>query len=220
MEIFFIFVLKIQNFSFDRDVLKIGYFMKKTILLFIVALFVLSGCAQKFPIVEDFSNHHYHLVTQRSEPVVFPDFVKGRIVVMNFIFTNCPDICPLSTNNMRLVQEKLEKEKIENVQFLSLSFDPNNDTPDVLTKFAEVRNLDLSNWAFLTGKKSVTDSLIHKANVIAVPSDSTILKDGRKIFYYIHTDRISLIDQEGKIRKNYLGSKVNIDEIVNDIKEL
>lgn len=194
--------------------------MKTVALLFVVAFIILWGCGQKFPVVEDFSNHHYNLVTEKNEPVVFPDFVKGKIVVMNFIFTNCPDICPLSTNNMRLIQKRLKKEKINNVQFVSLSFDPNNDTPEVLTKFAEVRNLDLGNWAFLTGKKSTTDSLIHQANVIAVPNDSTVLKDGRKIYYYIHTDRISLIDREGKIRKNYLGSKINVDEIVNDIKEL
>ncbi|MEW5843863.1 MAG: SCO family protein [Bacteroidota bacterium] len=194
--------------------------MKKLLQLIILTLLMLTGCGEKFPVVENFSNNHYQLVNQKSEPIVFPDFVKGKIVVMNFIFTNCPDICPLSTNNMRLIQERLNKERIKNVQFVSLSFDPNNDTPEVLTKFADIRGLDLSNWTFLTGRKSVTDSVIHQANVIAVPNDSTVFKDGRKIYYYIHTDRISLIDAEGRIRKNYIGSKINVDEIVNDIKKL
>ncbi len=194
--------------------------MKKLLPLIILTLLMLTGCGEKLPVVENFSNNHYQLVNQKSEPIVFPDFVKGKIVVMNFIFTNCPDICPLSTNNMRLIQERLNKERIKNVQFISLSFDPNNDTPEVLTKFADIRGLDLSNWTFLTGRKSVTDSVIHQANVIAVPNDSTVFKDGRKIYYYIHTDRISLIDAEGRIRKNYIGSKINIDEIVNDIKKL
>ncbi len=194
--------------------------MKSTVLLFVLVFLTLIGCGQKLPVVEDFSSQHYNLVTQRNEQVVFPDFVKGKLVVMNFIFTNCPDICPLSTNNMRQIQERLEKEKIKNVEFVSLSFDPNNDIPGVLNKFAAVRNLDLNNWTFLTGKKSVTDSLIHRANVIAVRNDSTVFKDGKKIYYYIHTDRISLIDTGGRIRKNYIGSKINIDEIVNDIKQL
>lgn len=200
--------------------MQIRYEMTRTILFSALAFLIFSGCGQKLPVVENFSNHHYNLVTQKNEPVVFPDFVKGKLVVMNFIFTNCPDICPLSTNNMRLIQERLKKEKIKNVEFVSLSFDPNNDTPEVLTKFADIRHLDLGNWTFLTGKKSVIDSLIHQANVIAVPGDSTVFKDGRKIYYYIHTDRISLIDTKGRIRKNYLGSKINIDEIVNDIKQL
>ena len=194
--------------------------MKRLLPIIVLTLLMLTGCGEKLPVVENFSNNHYHLVNQKGEPVVFPDFVKGKIVVMNFIFTNCPDICPLSTNNMRLIQERLNKEKISNVEFVSLSFDPNNDTPEVLTKFADIRGLDLSNWTFLTGRKSVTDSVIHQANVIAVPNDSTVFKDGRKIYYYIHTDRISLIDNEGRIRKNYIGSKINIGEIVNDIKKL
>ena len=194
--------------------------MKKLLPIIVLTLLLLTGCGEKLPVVENFSNNHYQLVNQKSEPIVFPDFVKGKIVVMNFIFTNCPDICPLSTNNMRLIQERLNKERIKNVQFVSMSFDPNNDTPEVLTKFADIRGLDLSNWTFLTGRKSVTDSVIHQANVIAVPNDSTVFKDGRKIYYYIHTDRISLIDAEGRIRKNYIGSKINIDEIVNDIKKL
>ena len=194
--------------------------MKKLLSSFVLSLLIFTGCGQKLPVIENFSNNHYQLVNQKDELRVFPDFVKGEIVVMNFIFTNCPDICPLSTNNMRLIQERLNKEKIKDVQFVSLSFDPNTDTPGTLTKFANVRNLDLSNWTFLTGQKSVTDSVIRQANVIAVPTDSVILKNGKKIYSFIHTDRISLIDAKGCIRKNYLGSKINVDDIVNDIKTL
>ena len=197
----------------------LGDGMKKILFAFLFSILIYS-CGEKFPVVDDFGDNHYNLVDQDNKPVVFPDFVKGNIVVMNYIFTNCPDICPLSTNNMRLIQEQLKKENIKNVRFVSLSFDPLNDTPDVLTKFAEVRNLDLSNWDFLTGEKKVTDALIKQARVIAVPGDSTILKSGKKIIYYVHTDRISLIDAEGKIRKNFVGSKIDVAGIVNDIKSL
>lgn len=190
----------------------------KRLLLFVLLFF--SACTEKLPVVDDFGNTHYNLVNQNNQPVVFPDIVKGKIVVMNYIFTNCPDICPLSTNNIRLIQQQLKKEKIENVQFVSLSFDPEFDTPAVLTKFAEIHNLDLSNWMFLTGDKSVTDAIIKKVGVLAVPNDSTVFKDGRKIYYYVHTDRIQLSDTEGKIRKNYKGSTINVEEIVRDIKGL
>jgi protein SCO1 len=188
--------------------------------LFLITVLLLSACKEKLPVVDDFGKTHYNLVNQNDKPVLFPDILKGKIVVMNYIFTNCPDICPLSTNNMRLIQQQLKKEKIENVQFVSLSFDPEFDTPAVLTKFAEIHNLDLSNWIFLTGNKSVTDEIIKKVGVLAVPSDSTVFKDGRKIYYYVHTDRIQLSDAEGKIRKNYKGSTINVDEIVGDIKSL
>lgn len=188
--------------------------------LFLILVFLFSACKEKLPVVDDFGGTHYNLVNQNNQPVRFPDLLKGKIVVMNYIFTNCPDICPLSTNNMRLIQQRLKKEKIENVQFVSLSFDPEFDTPAVLTKFAEIHSLDLSNWIFLTGDKSDTDAIIKKVGVLAVPNDSTTFKDGRKIYYYVHTDRIQLSDPEGKIRKNYKGSTISVDEIVGDIKSL
>lgn len=188
------------------------------IIIFIVNC-LFSGCGDKLPEIDKFDKE-YSLVNQDSEEVVFPLLTKGKIAVVGYIFTNCPDICPLTTNNMRLIQEKLEKEKIENVEFVSISFDPQTDTPEVLRKFAEIRNYNLSNWVFLTGQKSIIDSLIKKAGVFAVISDSTVFKDGRKIYYYVHTDRIQLIDAEGVIRKNYFGSKINFDEIIGDIKML
>ena len=192
--------------------------MNRLSLLLVLILF--SSCKEKLPVIEEFGNAHYNLVDQNNQKVVFPDFVKSKIVVINYIFTNCPDICPLSTNNMRLIQERIRKENIKNVQFVSLSFDPKFDSPEVLRKFAGIRDLDLSNWTFLTGEKYVTDSIIKNVGVLAVPNDSTIFKNGRKIYYYVHTDRIQLIDAESKIRKNYKGSKVNVDEIVTDVKSL
>lgn len=192
--------------------------MKRQSLFLIIIL--LWSCKEKFPVIEEFGRTQYSLVNQDNQNVVFPDFVKSKIVVMNYIFTNCPDICPLSTNNMRLIQERIKKENIKNVQFISLSFDPEFDTPDVLKKFADIRNLNLSNWVFLTGEKSVTDSIIKKVGVPAVLNDSTIFKNGRKIFYYVHTDRIQLIDADGRIRKNYKGSTINVNEIVADIRSL
>jgi len=181
---------------------------------------ILAACSDKPNVITDLSSARFNLMNSRNEKISFPEAVRGRTVVLNFIYTNCPDICPLTTNNMRLIQAKLLKEKCPNVEFVSISFDPENDSPEVLSKFSSIRNLDLGNWMFLTGSKSEIDSLIKTAGIIAVKDDSTIFKDGRKMVFYTHTDRISLMDNEGKIRMNYTGSKINIDEIVRDIKLL
>lgn len=191
----------------------------KKILLFL-PLVILFACRQPLPIVDSYGENNFELMNQNGEKVFFPEAVKGKIAVVGYIFTNCPDICPLTTNNMRLIQQKLREEEIGNIEFVSISFDPGTDTPEVLRKFAGIRNLDLSNWMFLTGQKSITDSLIHRVGVFAVPSDSTVFSDGRKIYYYTHTDRIHLVDTNGKIRKEYQGSKINIEEITEDIKNL
>ncbi len=193
--------------------------MKKIIFLFIIIISLYS-CGDNFEVIEDLKYSDYQLLDLDSNNVVFPKLIQDKIGVVGYIFTNCPDICPLTTNNMRLIQEKLNIEKINNVEFVSISFDPEVDKPSVLKDFTRVRNLNLSNWNFLTGNKNTINDLMKKVGVIAIVGDSTTFDDGSKSYYYIHTDRIQLIDQDGRIRKNYLGSKINIDEIVEDIKRL
>lgn len=195
--------------------------MKKLSTIILIAIIIFStACKERFEVVEDLSQSNYQLVDQKGINKNFPEFTKGKVVIAGYIFTNCPDICPLTTNNMRLIQERLKSEKFEDVQFISISFDPENDTPEVLEKFAGIRNLDLSNWTFLTGNKPVIDKLMKHVGVLALPGDSTVFPSGKVSYYYIHTDRIQLIDDEGKIRKNYPGSSINIDEIITDIKAL
>lgn len=187
------------------------------IILFTLTIFLVASCSSELPIETDLSKAKFQLVTQDSTVVNFPEFVKGKKVIMGFIFTNCPDICPLTTNNMRLIQEALKSNDVENFEMVSLSFDPEVDSPKVLQEYAELRNLDLSNWTFLTGNKNTTDSLIKAAGVFAVPGDTSTTPSGKEIIFYVHTDRIAFLDEQGRIRKNYFGSKINIDEIVTDI---
>lgn len=184
-----------------------------------IAVFFLN-CQEKFPLNTDISNYSFSLVNQDENNINFPKQYSGKIIVMGFIFTNCPDICPMTTHNMQLIQSKIKEEKINNVQFLALSFDPDRDKPRILKNYATIRNIDLRNWQFLTGDKKEVDSLLSIMNVVAIPSDTTYTEDKTPIYTFVHTDRISLIDQNGKLRKEYSGSKINIEEIVNDIKKL
>ncbi|MEO8398720.1 MAG: SCO family protein, partial [Ignavibacteriaceae bacterium] len=145
---------------------------------------------------------------------------KNKILVIGFIFTNCPDVCPITTHNMEMVQQKLKDQKINDVEFAALSFDPDRDTPKVLKEFAEVRNIDLTNFEFLTGEKSQINSLTSLMNVNAFTGDTTFTESGEPVYFFVHTDRITLVDQESRIRKEYSGSKINIDEIISDIKSI
>jgi protein SCO1/2 len=188
--------------------------------LILILLMALSSCKNKLPIEQNFSKINYQLVDNKEMKVNFLQDFKGKIIVAGYIFTNCPDICPLTTNNMRLVQESLSEDAMKNVEFISISFDPDVDTPQTLAKFAEIRNLDLTNWTFLTGSKATIDSLMKDVGVVAIVGDSTVTPDGEIINYFVHTDRISLIDEDLKLRKNYVGSKANIEEILKDINAL
>lgn len=192
----------------------------KKLIIILAVIFIFINCSEDFEIVEDLSNKNYQLLNQDSSQVNFPELIKGRVAVVGYIFTNCPDICPLTTNNMRLIRELIEKENIKNVKFVSISFDPEIDRPDVLKKFSELHGVNFSNWEFLTGKKSVIKDLMKDIGVFAVIGDSTTFDDGSKSYYYIHTDRIQLFDEDGRVRKNYLGSKVNVREVAKDVKML
>lgn len=193
--------------------------MRKILPLALILLLI-SGCGDKLPVIEDLSEKEYNLVDQSAKRINFPSDYENKIIVMGFIFTHCPDICPMTTHNMERIEASLKKEGIKDVHFIAFSFDPERDSPYVLTQYAEVRDINLKSWSFLTGDRKTIDALKGDVGVVAIPGDTTIEADGTKSYFFIHTDRISLIDKEGKVRKNYSGSAINVDEIVNDIKLL
>jgi len=161
----------------------------------------------------------FSLFNQDSSKVTFPNNFYGKIIAIGFIYTNCPDICPLITHNLQMIQQKAKEDGIKNLQILALSFDPQRDTPSKLKEFGDIRGVDYSNFQFLTGNKQSIDSILHKMDVIAIPGDTTIA-DGKKIYFFTHTDRITLIDKNGYIRNEYRGSTANIAYVINDIKKL
>ena len=195
--------------------------MNKLILITLSILILLSiSCKEKLPLDKDLTKKSYNLINQEGEAVLFPDIIKGQITVMGFIFTHCPDICPMTTHNMYLTEKQLKENGINDVKFVALSFDPDRDSPEVLKNFAEVRELDFKSWTLLTGEISTVNELLKRFDVKAIKTDESVDEEGNSEYSMMHTDRISLIDENGILRKNYKGSTINIEEIVNDIKTL
>jgi len=189
-------------------------------LIFALLLFIPVSCTEKLPMNKDLTKKSYKLINQDSVQVEFPEIIKGNITVIGFIYTHCPDICPMTTHNMILTEARLKKEGIEDIKFAAISFDPDRDNPSVLKKFAEIRDIDFKNWLLFTGGKNLITDLLRRFDVKAVATDSVIYDDGEVSYSMMHTDRISLIDKEGKLRKNYVGSRINIEELIADIKYL
>jgi protein SCO1/2 len=189
-------------------------------ILLSVFIFLSISCKEKLPLDKDLTKKSYNLINQEGEVVVFPDIIKGRITVLGFIYTHCPDICPMTTHNMYLTEKELKEAGIKDVKFVALSFDPDRDSPEVLKKFAEIRDLDFNSWTLLTGERATVYELLKRFDVKAIKTDENLDEDGNPEYSMMHTDRISLIDENGRLRKNYKGSTLNVEELVNDIKTL
>jgi cytochrome oxidase Cu insertion factor (SCO1/SenC/PrrC family) len=108
-----------------------------------------------------FSN--LELINQDGETVRFyDDVLKDKVVVINFIFTNCEGACPLITHKLTLVRDRLEGYIGDPVQFVSLSLDPARDTPAALKEFAKTHHADHDGWVFLTGDPENLDHVIKR----------------------------------------------------------
>jgi len=103
------------------------------------------------------------LITQDGETVrFFDDVLKDKVVVINFIFTNCEGACPLITHKLTLVRDGLEGKIGNPIQFVSLSLDPERDTPAAMKEFAKTHHADHEGWVFLTGKSENLDNIIKR----------------------------------------------------------
>jgi protein SCO1/2 len=159
------------------------------------------------------------------------DQTRGSVVVLSPIYTHCPDVCLLTTANMKQIYDRISQLGLENqVFFVSVSIDPQRDHPDVLYRFAKSFKVDFGHWVFLTGSQEQIDSLAQTLGVYVervyyidkTPIPETALTIPVENIPYLvnHTDRIFLIDREGNVRALPPGSRADVDETVGLIKAL
>jgi protein SCO1/2 len=192
----------------------------KSLLPLLIAILFLIGCGRKFDRNDLLGKKNFPLITQDSSLIIFPQDLKGKPYLLGFIFTNCPDVCPLTSHNFQLVQEEAKNQGIKEINFVLISFDSDRDKPWVLKDYARLRNIDESNFKLLTGDKDTIKALMNKMQVVAVPGDTTKTPDGDLIYFYIHTDRAFLIDKDNRIKTEYRGSKLDISQAVKDLHSL
>src|SRR5471030_553847 len=93
------------------------------------------------------------VVTQDGKTLHFyDDLIKGRIVVVSFIYTSCADLCPIETARLAEVKDKLGDAVGRDIFFISMSVDPEHDTPEMLKAFADAFDASAPGWQFLTGQ--------------------------------------------------------------------
>ncbi|MBN3965204.1 SCO family protein [Pseudomonas gregormendelii] len=106
----------------------------------------------------------------------FDDLIKGKVVVINFIFTSCSDSCPLETARLRQVQTLLGDRVGKDIFFYSISIDPLSDTPAVLKAYAQRFRVG-PGWQFLTGEFDDVTELRHKLGLFIEGVDNGRNKD-------------------------------------------
>ena len=89
--------------------------------------------------------------------------MDSEVTVVSFIFTSCPDVCPVITQSLRLVQEGLAPEDADRVGFISISVDPDRDTPEALTQYTERHGVS---WPHLTGDKDVLADIYRNFGIL------------------------------------------------------
>lgn len=136
----------------------------------------------------------------------------GKVRLLSFIFTRCPDICPATTSNMVLLQKELQRQGAfgEAVEFVSISFDPVNDTPDVLRQYADRLGINQSGWTLLRGTDEEISKLASDFNISIVKMDDGL---------YAHSvTSLMLIDARNRVRNIYkMGEFMENDIIMKEI---
>lgn len=173
-------------------------------LLAVLAVFTLSSCnkADKLPVYGDLDDHpellELSFINQDGNTATMNDYAD-RVRVVDFIFTNCPTICPGMTAEMRRVQVAHEAAG-DALHFLSFTVDPERDTVGQLQFYADLYEADTENWHFLTGdKKDIYRIAREGYKVTALEGDG-----GPDDF--IHSPLFVLVDGDNTIRGYYDGT--------------
>jgi protein SCO1/2 len=145
------------------------------------------------------------------------DSFKGQAVVLTFIYTRCPmpSFCPLMDKNFVKLQDKLKADPMLNVHLVTVSFDPENDTPPVLKKHAQELGANTKVWTFLTGDLDTIDQFAGRFGVSIQRS-----LDEQKNVNITHNLRTAIIDRQGNLIKTYTGNEWTPEQVMADIKVL
>jgi protein SCO1/2 len=137
--------------------------------------------------------------------------LRGKVIVVTFIYTSCADACPLLTAKMAGLQDALDMDFGPRVFFVSITVDPERDTPEVLRSYAQAHGANLAGWAFLTGSAEEIREVARRYGVYHMKQAGGDVN---------HSFLTSLVDQHGTLRVQYMGVRFDPDELLHDLQSL
>lgn len=131
----------------------------------------------------------FHMTDSTGRPFSSGE-LAGKVWLVDFIYANCPAACPMMSSKMHVIAKKLQGES--DVRILSISVDPERDTPPVLNEFAKRYGGPTVQWTFLTGSPKTVHLLAY-----------TTFHVGDVLGKIEHSTKFMLVDKQGKIRGYY-----------------
>ncbi|MBS4189605.1 SCO family protein [Bacillus sp. FJAT-49705] len=191
--------------------------MKKVYIICGIIVFLGISAGISFFVIRDMTSKipdDTTLVTMNDEVYDFSKSNK-KIKLVEFMYTHCPDICPTTTQKMKLLKNDLEKEGVygDKVEFLTISIDPYRDTPEVMRKYMDTFDIeDDGNWILLTGDPNNIKKDQEEIRDLAGTFQFQYRDPGDG--FYVHSTFVYLIDENNKFIKKFpMGEEFNKDDI-------
>jgi protein SCO1/2 len=175
-----------------------------------VAFVVAAGDAPRQPLPKIAPAPEFALTSQDGRQVKLTD-LRGKVVAVTFIFTKCTDTCPVLTPMMSFVQDRLGSYFGAKIAFVSITVDPERDTPEVLKEYGEAFGANFAGWFFLTGSPPAIADVTRRYGVFAAKAENGNVD---------HTFLTSIIDRRGVLRVQYLGVRFDPEEFRVDLLNL
>jgi len=186
----------------------------RTTALFLVLSLLTFGCSKKVeppPVLSQLPE--FSLVDQNNQ-VFDREALEGDLWVADFVFTHCRSTCPRLTAHMQGLQTRVSD--IPNTQFLSVSVDPRNDTPDVLKAYMTKNELSEANWRFVTGEEPAIRDVVLKGFKVGLAEGDD--QPGTEAI--MHANHFVLVDDKAQVRGYYRANNDGIADLERDLRFL
>ena len=158
----------------------------------------------------------FRAVDQAGQPFTLAD-LDGKVWIANFVFTDCPSVCPMLTAQMSNLQRRLQPQAPE-VRYVSISVDPQRDTPAVLAEYAARHDADLTRWRFLTlGDHTATTQLLMTGFKVRMGEREAQPAGGYDI---MHASHFVLVDGQRHVRGYYTTDAEGLGNLEQDALRL
>jgi len=138
--------------------------------------------------------------------------LEGQVYVVSFFFTSCRSICPAIMKGVARLQDGFAQRNIDGIRLVSISVDPENDTPEALAAYGKALGVDPLRWTLLTGEPEAVRRLVvdgFKTPLVSPPPG------GPEPIDIAHTGKLVLVDGSGRIRGYYGTDELGLDEVFN-----